>query len=131
MQTQFWIKQHGLQGIILDSKNQVEGRTDYIHVIRYEIFKAVCDNYEIIKDIIENLETENKKLHAELATLKDRVQRSLDLRQIHHASTTPMNAYHAGMYNGMECVAACIESREPAYKDVEHKPDLPPKEGGT
>lgn len=42
-----------------------------------------------------------------------------ELQQIQYDSTTPMDSYHTGMWNGMELVLCLLEKREPKYKAVE------------
>lgn len=42
-----------------------------------------------------------------------------EIKKIHYDSTTPMDSYFTGMYNGIECAIATLENREPKYKSVE------------
>ena len=42
-----------------------------------------------------------------------------ELPKIHYDSTTPMDEYYTGMYNGIECVLSLIDEREPKYLSVE------------
>jgi hypothetical protein len=42
-----------------------------------------------------------------------------EMQTVHYDSTTPMDEYHGGFYNGIEYVLCMIEQREPNYKDVE------------
>jgi hypothetical protein len=49
------------------------------------------------------------KIEADLAKFKE-------LLEIQKSSTEPMDDYHRGMYNGIECVVCLLEEREPAYK---------------
>lgn len=37
----------------------------------------------------------------------------------HYNSTTPMDSYFTGMYNGMEVLIACLENRPGNFKSVE------------
>lgn len=74
----------------------------------YELDKAVSDRVAV------ELERDN---------LKHRIKKAKELPKIHYDSTTPMEPYFTGMYNGIECVLACIEGREPHYKDVEKIPE--------
>lgn len=52
-----------------------------------------------------------------------RVAKFKELLKMHYDSTTPMDAYNTGMYNGMECVLCLLEEREPNYKTVEQPKD--------
>ena len=47
----------------------------------------------------------------------------------HYDSTTPMDAYFTGMWNGMEVLIATIENREGNFKSVEQLslPGIEPK----
>lgn len=42
-----------------------------------------------------------------------------EMRDQHYKSTTPMDEYHTGMYNGIEYALCCLENREPNYKECE------------
>jgi len=42
-----------------------------------------------------------------------------EIQKIHYDSTTPMDSYHTGMWNGMECILCLLEGRDPKYKSVE------------
>lgn len=53
----------------------------------------------------------------------ERFEKTKELIKIHYDSTTPMDEYFTGMYNGIECVLACIEDREPVFKTCERKGD--------
>lgn len=48
-----------------------------------------------------------------------RFEMTRELKKIHHDSTTPMDEYHTGLYNGIEAVLCILGHREPAYKNVE------------
>ena len=47
------------------------------------------------------------------------IEKLEELKQIHYDSTTPMDSYFTGMYNGIECALATLLNREPQYKSVE------------
>lgn len=40
-------------------------------------------------------------------------------QKAHYNSTTPMDSYFTGMYNGMEVLIAGLENREGVFKTVE------------
>lgn len=42
-----------------------------------------------------------------------------EIKKIHYDSTTPMDSYHTGMFNGIECAISVLLNREPQYKSVE------------
>lgn len=44
-----------------------------------------------------------------------------ELQKIHLDSTSPMDAYFTGFYNGMEAILSVISGEEPVYKNVERK----------
>jgi hypothetical protein len=48
-----------------------------------------------------------------------RIQDLKELPQLQYDSTTPMDDYHTGLFNGLEMAVAIIEDREPKYKSVE------------
>lgn len=41
------------------------------------------------------------------------------IQKAHYDSTTPMDSYFTGMWNGMELVVSTISGQEPCFKDVE------------
>ena len=41
------------------------------------------------------------------------------IQKAHYDSTTPMDSYFTGMWNGMELVVSTISGQEPRFKDVE------------
>lgn len=51
--------------------------------------------------------------------LFNKLKKLRELSKIQYDSTTPMDEYHTGMYNGLECVLAILDEREPNYKEVE------------
>lgn len=53
--------------------------------------------------------------------IQKRLKKLRELPKIQYDSTTPMDEYHTGMYNGLECALAIIDDREPKYLDVEKK----------
>lgn len=58
----------------------------------------------------------------ETVKLLRRIEKLRELPQIQYDSTTPMDEYFTGMYNGLECAVALLEEREPKYLSVETKP---------
>ena len=40
-------------------------------------------------------------------------------QKAHYNSTTPMDSYFTGMYNGMEVLIACLENRPGNFKSIE------------
>lgn len=42
-----------------------------------------------------------------------------NILKIHYDATTPMDAYHTGMFNGIELAISVLEDKEPQYKDIE------------
>ena len=57
---------------------------------------------------------------------RSRLDKVRELPAIQYQSTTSMDEYNTGMYNGLECAIACFDEREANYKDVE-KSDLQQK----
>lgn len=53
--------------------------------------------------------------------VKEFEEEIVGLMKIHRDSTEPMGEYHRGMYNGMECLRACLIGKEPEYVDPELK----------
>lgn len=51
--------------------------------------------------------------------LSGHVERMKEIQNEHYLSTTPMDAYFTGMWNGMEVLIATIENREGNFKSVE------------
>jgi hypothetical protein len=48
-----------------------------------------------------------------------RIEQVKQMLEVHYSSTTPMDSYHTGMYNGIEYALTILENRESKYKDVE------------
>lgn len=55
--------------------------------------------------------------HDHVAVDVDKIK---EMQAVHYKSTTPMDDYDGGFYNGIEYVLCMIEKREPNYKDVEN-----------
>lgn len=52
---------------------------------------------------------------------KQLIESIKELQIIHLASTSPMDDYFTGFYNGMEALLSVISGDEPVYKNVERK----------
>lgn len=57
----------------------------------------------------------------QLERLVNRIDKLRELPKIQHESTTPMDDYHTGMYNGLICALSILDERELEYMDVEKK----------
>jgi hypothetical protein len=51
--------------------------------------------------------------------ITDKVDKLKEMQIQHHKSTTPMDEYFTGFYNGIEYSLCVIESRDPIYKECE------------
>jgi hypothetical protein len=51
--------------------------------------------------------------------LEKKLEKLKEMQRVHYDSTTPMDDYFTGMYNGMEYAIAMLEDREANYKTVE------------
>ena len=61
--------------------------------------------------------------------LSGHVKKMKEIQKAHYDSTTPMDSYFTGMWNGMEVLIAGIEQREGNFKAVEQLslPGIEPK----
>lgn len=64
----------------------------------------------------------SQEMSRELLAIKERVAKVEELPKVHLDSTAPMDTYHTGMYNGLECAVACLTGREANYRRVENAP---------
>ena len=47
------------------------------------------------------------------------IEKVKEMQKVHYDSTTPMDDYHAGFYNGIEYALCILENKEPDYFSVE------------
>jgi ABC-type polysaccharide/polyol phosphate transport system ATPase subunit len=50
---------------------------------------------------------------------KRKIETIKEMLKLHYATTTPMDSYQTGMYNGIEFALTILEERESKFKDVE------------
>lgn len=72
-----------------------------------------CNNLNIAKQMF--------KANQNILDIQSKINKCGELLKIQYDSTTPMDDYQTGMYNGMEMILSILGNREPNYKDVEFK----------
>lgn len=83
----------------------------------YKLLKKTCEfNFLKWGEYMKRVNIHKRKLE----TIKN-------MQEHHYKTTTPMDSYFQGLYNGLEIAIAILEDRVPLYKNVEKKQDEMPK----